>query len=50
MAGRGCGRQSPEPEWMACPVFDVPLPGGGLLIAANSVFHAFIAHFSIGSG
>ena len=30
MAGREPGRQSPEPEWMAYPVFDVPLPGGGL--------------------
>jgi len=35
---------------MEYPIFDVPLLGGSLLIAAISIFHAFIAHFSVGSG
>jgi len=32
------------------PIFDVPLLGGSLLIAGVAVFHAFIAHFSVGAG
>jgi len=32
------------------PIFDVPLLGGSLLIAKVAIFHAFIAHFSVGSG
>ena len=35
---------------MEYPVFDVPLIGGGLLIAKIAIFHVFIAHFSVGSG
>jgi len=32
------------------PFFDVPMLGGGLLIAGVAIFHTFIAHFSVGSG
>lgn len=32
------------------PIFDVPMLGGGLLIAGVAIFHTFIAHFSVGSG
>lgn len=32
------------------PIFDVPLAGGSLLIAAVAIFHVFISHFSVGSG
>ena len=35
---------------MEYPIFDVPLLGGSLLIAKVAIFHAFIAHFSVGSG
>lgn len=35
---------------MEYPIFDVPYLGGSLLIAGISIFHAFIAHFSVGSG
>ena len=35
---------------MEYPIFDVPLAGGSLLIAGVAVFHAFLAHFSVGSG
>ncbi len=32
------------------PIFDVPILGGSLLIAAVAIFHVFISHFSIGAG
>lgn len=35
---------------MEYPIFDVPMLGGSLLIAAVAIFHVFIAHFSVGSG
>ncbi len=35
---------------MEYPIFDVPLLGGSLLIAGVAIFHAFIAHFSVGAG
>ncbi len=31
------------------PIFDIPLLGGSLLIAAVAIPHAFIAHFSVGA-
>ncbi len=35
---------------MNYPIWDVPLTGGGLLIAAIAVVHVFISHFAIGGG
>ncbi len=35
---------------MEYPILDVPMLGGSLLIAGMAIFHAFIAHFSVGSG
>lgn len=35
---------------MEYPIFDVPLFGGSLLIAAIAIFHVFIAQFSVGAG
>jgi cytochrome bd-type quinol oxidase subunit 1 len=32
------------------PIWDLPLTGGGLLIAAVAVIHVFISHFAIGGG
>jgi cytochrome bd-type quinol oxidase subunit 1 len=32
------------------PIFDVPLLGGSLLIAAVAIFHVFVSHFSVGAG
>jgi cytochrome bd-type quinol oxidase subunit 1 len=32
------------------PIFNVPLAGGSLLIAAVAIFHVFISHFSVGAG
>jgi cytochrome bd-type quinol oxidase subunit 1 len=32
------------------PIFHVPMLGGSMLIAGVAIFHAFIAHFSVGSG
>jgi len=35
---------------MNFPVWEVPLLGGGMLIAAIAVFHVFISHFAVGGG
>lgn len=35
---------------MEYPIFDVPMMGGSMLIAAVAIFHVFIAHFSVGAG
>jgi len=32
------------------PIWDLPLTGGGLIIAAVAVVHVFISHFAIGGG
>ena len=35
---------------MNFPVWDVPLLGGGLLIAIVAILHVFVAHFAVGGG
>jgi len=35
---------------MNYPIWDLPLTGGGLLIAAVAVVHVFVSHFAIGGG
>ena len=35
---------------MNYPIWDVPLLGGGLLIAGVAIVHVFISHFAIGGG
>ncbi len=35
---------------MNFPVWDVPLLGGGLLVAIVAVLHVFVAHFAVGGG
>ena len=35
---------------MNYPVWEVPLLGGGMLIAAIAVLHVFISHFAVGGG
>ena len=35
---------------MNFPVWDVPLLGGGMLIASVAILHVFVAHFAVGGG
>ncbi len=35
---------------MNFPVWDVPLLGGGMLIACVAILHVFVAHFAVGGG
>jgi mono/diheme cytochrome c family protein len=35
---------------MNFPVWDVPLLGGGLLVAIIAILHVFVAHFAVGGG
>lgn len=35
---------------MEYPIFDLPVAGGSMLIAAVAIFHVFIAQFSVGAG
>ncbi len=35
---------------MHYPLFEVPVLGGGMLIAIIAIFHVFVAHFAVGAG
>jgi hypothetical protein len=35
---------------MNFPAWDVPLLGGGMLIAIVAILHVFVAHFAVGGG
>ena len=35
---------------MNYPIWDIPLLGGGLLIAGVAIVHVFISHFAVGGG